>query len=170
MRSIVPGALFASLPVQNIATLRFNFRGIEGSEGEFDDGLGERSDLISAIELLNDVVEGLPIFVVGWSFGADIALTVTHSTLAGWFLVAPPLREQFQREMAAGADPRPKQFSIPQNDQYRPPDEVIEFVKGWTNTSVDIVKGADHFLVGRLDVVVSQCESFINSVIKEKNV
>jgi alpha/beta superfamily hydrolase len=167
MRSIIPGALFASLPEYGAACLRFNFRGIGNSEGLFGEGIGERHDLVSAIDTLTDITEGMPLMLAGWSFGADTALCIDDVRITGWFLVAPPLRDSHYADMIAAHDARPKRFCIPQNDQYCPPEEVERKTTGWVNISIDIVGGADHFLVGRTDVVVDHAKHFVDRLVKE---
>lgn len=73
-------------------SLRFNFRGVGRSEGAFDDGVGEKSDVLWAIDFLgNDETIG-PVVVVGYSFGAVAALPVAVedervSAIAG---ISPP--------------------------------------------------------------------------------
>ena len=64
-------ALQAGLPA-----LRFNFRGVDKSEGEFADGLGERADARAALEYLSGRFPGIPIVIMGFSFGAWVGLTV----------------------------------------------------------------------------------------------
>ena len=49
MRSIVIGALFEALPRVGVTCLRFNFRGVEGSEGAYGDGHGEQRDAQAAV-------------------------------------------------------------------------------------------------------------------------
>src|SRR5438270_11650157 len=88
MRSIVIGALFAALPEAGVAGLCFNFRGVEGSEGEFEDGRGERHDIVAAIDVLHPITEGLPVLLAGRSFGADTSLSVVDERITGWFAVA----------------------------------------------------------------------------------
>lgn len=161
MRSIVPGALFDALPDSGVAALRFNFRGIGESEGEFGDGVHERLDIVAAIDTLHSIVEGIPLIVAGWSFGADTSLAVTDNRLAGWLCVAPPLRDEKLADMAAASDPRPKLFVIPQNDQFRQPQAVNEITHNWTNARVEIIPGADHFLIGRIERVAPLCEAFL---------
>ena len=158
MRSIVIGALFAALPDNGIAALRFNFRGVEGSEGEFDDGRGERHDIVAALDVLHPITEGLPLLLAGWSFGADTSLDVVDERLAAWFAVAPPLRHGGDYE--AATDPRPKFVAVPEHDQFRSPSAANPILSSWTNTEVEIVKGADHFLVGRTDKAVELFLSF----------
>jgi alpha/beta superfamily hydrolase len=161
MRSIVIGALFDGLPIAGVAALRFNFRGVGASDGTFDDGRGERLDVVAAVDTLHEIVEGLPIVLAGWSFGADTALAVDDGRHAAWFAVAPPLRRA--GEMRA-TDPRPKLLAIPQHDQFRAPDSAREVTSSWTNTRIEVVAGADHFLVGRTDRVVELALGFLREV------
>src|SRR5688500_5747925 len=72
MKAVVTGALFADLPKHGLAALRFNFRGIGWSEGEFDGGIGEQLDVVAALDALAPIIEGLPLVVAGASFGADV--------------------------------------------------------------------------------------------------
>lgn len=152
MRAMVTGALFEALPRHDVACLRFNFRGVEGSEGEFAEGRDERLDAEAALAELVERVPGVPTIVHGWSFGADVASTVTDERHDGWFLVALPL--SFGDPGAAGADPRPKLVALAQHDQFRTPDEVTEKLGDWKETRVEVVGGADHFFVGRTDRLV----------------
>ncbi|CAN0025679.1 unnamed protein product [Chrysoparadoxa australica] len=57
-------------------TLRFDFRGVGDSEGEHDHGVGEQDDCRAAIAHARDVSGGLPIVLMGFSFGAATALRV----------------------------------------------------------------------------------------------
>ncbi len=162
MRSIVIGALFAGLPAAGVAALRFNFRGVGASEGAYDEGRGERLDVIAALDALAEIVggRGLPLVLGGWSFGADTSLAVDDGRHAGWFAVAPPLRHT--DAVAAATDPRPKLLAVPERDQFRSPESAREVVASWTNAEVQVVPGADHFLVGRTDRAVELAVEFIN--------
>ncbi|HEV7888769.1 MAG TPA: alpha/beta family hydrolase [Acidimicrobiales bacterium] len=153
MRSIVPGALFDALPAAGVAAIRFNFRGVGRSEGEFGEGEPEPLDILAAIDAVDAITEGLPLLLAGWSFGADMSLTVADERVSGWCAVAPPLRFANVERMAARHDERPKLLVIPENDQYRSPASAREVVAGWKNTRLEVVPGADHFLVGRVDRV-----------------
>jgi alpha/beta superfamily hydrolase len=149
MRSLVTSELFRTLPDAGLAVLRFNFRGVEGSDGEHSGGTDEHLDIDAAIEALAELAPGLPLVLAGWSFGADVALTVVDARLAAWFLVAPPLRVVPLDHMAAADDPRPKLLAIGENDPFRPPDSAAEATAGWVNTEIVTVPGADHFFAGR---------------------
>ena len=161
MRSMVPGELIEALPALGLATLRFNFRGMGASEGEFDDGVNEQLDIAAALDTLDDIVEGLPILLFGSSFGADTALSVADPRITAWCACAPPLRdEKLDRFEAVASDPRRKLLVIAGRDNYRPPDQVRSITDGWVNTEVQVIEGADHFFVGRLHEVVERCEAF----------
>src|SRR2546421_2198062 len=85
MRSIVISALFDALPAHGVQTLRFNFRGVERSTGAFDEGRGERLDVRAGLRALADALPaGLPLVLAGWSFGADVALSVLDPEVTAW--------------------------------------------------------------------------------------
>lgn len=164
MRSIVPGTLFTALPPAGVAALRFNFRGVKGSEGSYGEGVGERADVVAAVDVLAPITEGLPLVLAGWSFGADTALGVGDERVGGWFAVAAPLRVVKLEDMVAAHDPRPKLLVVPEHDQYRPPDSATEAVAEWANTRLEVIPGADHFLVGRVDRVPPLCLDFLRGL------
>lgn len=155
MRSIVISALFDALPETGVACLRFNFRGVEGSLGTHDEGDGERLDAKAAIAALaDDLAPGAPLVLTGWSFGADVALSVTDPRLVAWFAIAGPLRFVREAEIVAG-DPRPKLLALAERDEIRAPAEIQVEVAGWTNTRVAVVPGASHFFIGRTNQLVA---------------
>ncbi|MCY3909964.1 MAG: alpha/beta fold hydrolase [bacterium] len=162
MHSLVVSTLFTHLKEADCAVLRFNFRGVGRSEGEHDFGEGEQLDVRAAVEALaaksND---HCPLVLAGWSFGADLALTCDAPELAGWFLVAPPMRVLDATRFKAAPDPRPKWLAVPERDQFNPPDQAQAAVADWTNTEIHPVGGADHFLVGRTDKLNSLIDEFL---------
>ena len=161
MRSIVPGALFTALPEEGVAVLRFNFRGVEGSEGSYGEGIAERQDVVAAIDVLAPITEGIPLALAGWSFGGDTSLAVGDGRVAGWCAIAAPLRVVKLEDMVAPQDPRPKLLVVPEHDQYRPPAEARDITADWPNTELEVIPGADHFFVGRVDRVPPLCLDFI---------
>ena len=54
------------------ATLRFNFRGVGMSTGTFDSGRGERDDVRAALDFLTGRTAGIPILLLGYSFGSTV--------------------------------------------------------------------------------------------------
>lgn len=164
MRSIVTSELYRTLPQHGIAALRFNFRGVEGSQGEHGGGVDERLDVQAAITGASEHVPGVLLVLCGWSFGGDVSLTVLDESIAGWFLIAPTLRIFDAGAYVASTDPRPKLLAVPEHDDFRPPDSAREFTAGWTNTSIEVVAGADHFLVGRTAKAAELLVGFVDQL------
>jgi alpha/beta superfamily hydrolase len=163
MRSIVIGALFQALPAVGVSCLRFNFRGVDGSTGVFDEGRGEREDARAAVRALAERVPGRSLILIGWSFGADVALSVLEPVVAAWVAIAPPLR--FVADVGpVASDPRAKLLLLAEHDEFRPPAEVITIAAGWATTEVEIVPGASHFFVGRTDRVSQLTERFVDGL------
>ena len=149
MQSLVISELFRSLPGAGYTCLRFNFRGVGASEGVHDGGANERSDVRAALQALG-VGHHAPCFLVGWSFGADIALSVHDSAVSGWIGIAPPLR--FSRDLDVLADDsRPKLLLLAEHDEVRDATGVAAETASWRNTRHEIIPGASHFFVGRTD-------------------
>ena len=165
MYTPVPAGFFQALAGTNIAGLRFNFRGVGQSSGSHDKGGAERLDIAAALDHMADVAPGIPLLLAGWSFGADVALTVDDDRVAGWFLAAPPLGAVEPANMAAQTSVSPKVLAIGENDQFNPPAKAESTVAGWQNTSIQIIKGADHFFGAQLPVLVAQFSEFVGQVV-----
>ncbi len=162
MRSIVISALFGALPDTGVSCLRFNFRGVEASTGTHDEGDAERLDALAAIDAFAARLPAdLPLVLAGWSFGADVTLSVHDARLAAWFAVAAPLR--YTRDLGViASDPRRKLLALAQHDEIRSADEVANEVAPWTNTTVAIVPGASHFFIGATDKLVVLATDFVD--------
>ena len=84
-----------------IYVVRFNFRGVGKSEGEFDKGQGESHDLIAVV---NQIIKDFPeykLLIAGFSFGSSIAARASYdiSQLVHLCLIAPPVeRYEYDRE------------------------------------------------------------------------
>ena len=160
MRSLVISELFRALPDLGITTLRFNFRGVGHSTGAYDGGDAERHDVRAAVAWLHDHDASRPLFLVGWSFGADLALSDTEPALAGWVAIALPMR--FGHDLGVvGADPRPKLVLLAANDEYRDASEVEAVAAGWRATTTEVIAGASHFFVGRTARLVEATSTWI---------
>ena len=75
-----------------VTAIRFNFRGVGDSEGQYDEGKGELDDLLSVIEWVKAAYPDHAIWLAGFSFGAYIAaLAVTQINAARYIAIAPPV-------------------------------------------------------------------------------
>ena len=73
--------------------LRFNFRGVGRSQGEYDQGIGELSDAAAALDYLQSMNQNAKhCWVAGFSFGAWIGLQLLmrRPEIRGFISVAPP--------------------------------------------------------------------------------
>ena len=158
-------AAFRLPALAGIAVLRFNTRGTSSmqgtSEGSFDKADSERYDVAAAIEYAE--FHDLPnIWVVGWSFGTDLALMHGHDpAVQGAILLSPPLRFSNAEHLAAWADSgKPLTALVPEHDDYLQPDEARERFAVVPQAEVVGVDGAKHLWVGdaetALDLVVER--------------
>ncbi|MFQ3595222.1 MAG: alpha/beta hydrolase [Sphingomonadaceae bacterium] len=93
MNNPITMAMYNLFVKRGFATLRFNFRGVGRSEGEFDNGIGELSDAASALDWLQAInPESSGTWVAGYSFGALIGmqLLMRRPEVKGFISVAPP--------------------------------------------------------------------------------
>jgi hypothetical protein len=135
--NVVVDRLFRALAAAGVAALRFDFR--PGTEVD---------DLVAALDrVAGEVPPGRPLWLVGYSFGADIALSIDDPRVAGWAAVAPPFSFG-AGPVAATGDPRPVLLVAAGHDQFHPPDRLRAATAGWPAVTVVEVAGADHFLAG----------------------
>jgi alpha/beta superfamily hydrolase len=140
--NLVVDRLFHTLAAAGLSTARFDFR-----HGRAETAT-EQLDVLAAVEPVAERVGAdRPVWLVGYSFGADIALSVGDERVAGWAAVAPPLRFGAPPRPAAG-DERPVLAAVAEHDQFNPPDRLREAVAAWPNATVTVVPMADHFLAG----------------------
>lgn len=144
----------ARLPaLADLAVLRFNTRGTTSprgtSEGSFDGGAAERFDVAAAMDLVRE--RGLPRpWLVGWSFGTELALKYGREhDVEGIILLSPPLHRATTEEVAAWAgESRTVVALIPELDDYLRPEEAHERFAAIPHAHVIAVEGGKHLWVG----------------------
>jgi alpha/beta superfamily hydrolase len=141
----VVGALLRGLLGADVASVRFNFRGVGASGGSPSGGERERDDYLAALDAAVALDTAAPLFACGYSFGADVALTCSLPAIAAWIVVAPPLRVFADDRYVAAVDARPKHIIAGVHDQHASPDVVRAATAGWRNVHVHVVEMADHF-------------------------
>ena len=131
--------------------LRFNFRGVGKSEGEFDDGLGELADAASALDFLQaNTPNSSGCWVIGFSFGSWIGmqLLMRRPEISGFISVSPPANTYDFSFLA----PCPSSGLIINGslDRLVPPSDIknlsdrLKLQKG-IKVSHEEIEGADHF-------------------------
>ena len=144
-----------------LAVLRFNTRGttsVRGtSGGTFDQGQAERFDVMAAIDYAD--FAGLPDpWLLGWSFGTDLALRYgLDPGIAGAILLSPPLRAATDADLAAwAAAGKPVLALIPEFDDYLRPTEAARRFAAIPQAEVIGVEGAKHLWVGDTERVLDE--------------
>jgi uncharacterized protein len=150
MHNKVAHTLGRSFVRLGFAALRFNFRGTEASEGEYDEGNGEQQDAQAAIAWMRAKYPELPFWLAGFSFGAAISVRVaTETTVDGLISVAPAVYR-----FADGLQGQPDcPWLIVQGDEDElvDVDEMIEWVNGLEpGPELVVMPGVEHFFHGRL--------------------
>lgn len=144
----------ARLPaLADIAVLRFNFRGVTSprgtSQGAFGDGVDEQWDLAAAMDLL--LTRDLPHpWIVGWSFGTEVALKYgLRHPIDGAILLSPPLKRTTPDELAAWAGRGKRLVAVvPELDDYLRPAEAATRFASVPELEFVAVEGGKHLWVG----------------------
>jgi len=150
MHNKVAYTLARAFVQEGFVTLRFNFRGTESSEGEYDEGVGELQDALAAVGWLRERYPDLPFWLGGFSFGGAIAIrTAVAIPVDGLISVAPAVYRF--------ADGLQQQPAVPwlivqgDEDELVPVDDTVDWVNGLEpGPELLVLSGAEHFFHGRL--------------------
>lgn len=161
MENDVVIAICRHLRASGLSALRFNFRGVGRSDGDFDDGVGEQEDARAAISFLERraEIDPLRIGICGYSFGSIVAFGVAATdrrvkAVAG---ISPFIRP---RDILNEYE-RPKLFISGANDHLVDCEGLRTATSRLPGTcEVKIVADADHFWRGLEDVVATSVARF----------
>jgi uncharacterized protein len=126
-----------------VASLAFNWRGIDGSEGARTDNLEAAvADYLAAIETIAD---GTPLYAAGYSFGAAVALLAAceDPRIQGVIMLAPPSGMLRAEDVSAATVPL--SLMVGDDDEFAPVAELQKKLNGRTDASLEVIPGADHF-------------------------
>ena len=146
---------------QGYSTLRFNFRGVEKSEGDFDNGVGEQEDVKAALKTLGKKNMDL----VGYSFGAWVnALGLPKFEKAQRFImVSPPV--SFINFSFLEYSPKIKLIICGTRDEIAEYKKVEKMLPKWNDQALfRVIQGADHFYSGHEE----ELKEIIREFLKER--
>jgi len=147
-----------------IASLRFNFRGVGGSQGAHDSGIGEQDDVAAALQFMTSAegVDGERVGLCGYSFGAVVAIEAAAKTgqVKALALVSPILSPGSPLETYE----KPKLLMWGSEDLALPADDLDALMEKLPDPKLyEVVSGADHFWWGREDRIGRAAAGFFST-------
>ena len=127
------------------ASLRFNWRGVGGSQGRVSgDPAAAEADYTAALDHVEQTLDA-PIIAAGYSFGAATALRVAlyDRRIRRLLLVAPPLA--MLESLAVDGLAVPLHIVVGERDTYAPPDRLADWAESLPGAALRVIPGADHF-------------------------
>jgi alpha/beta superfamily hydrolase len=132
-------------------SVRFNFRGVGGSEGAWDEGRGEVDDAVAVIEhwRRRDEFAGKPLLLGGFSFGGYVAVEAAgrladDAKPLRLVLVGPSVEKQATRDVPADTI-----VVHGENDELVPLAAALAWARPQT-LPVIVFPGVGHFFHGRI--------------------
>jgi len=152
-----------------ITVVRFNTRGTTSeagsSTGTFDNGIAEHFDVEAMLSYCFDTLKLENLWVIGWSFGTDLALQHAKDPRhKGLILLSPPLRTTTNEQLDYwNSDLRPITALVPELDDYLKPDVARQRFAIVPKIKIIAVEGAKHLWIG--EPSVHRVLSEINSIV-----
>ncbi len=129
--------------------LRFNYRGVNLSEGVFDQGRGEAEDARAALTVLRERYPALPFTLAGFSFGSRIALRLGCEAPYPGRIILVGFPKAYRGDSQCAV---PRIFIHSTNDQYGPAEAMQTYFDSLAEPKKLIwVEAKDHFFAGALD-------------------
>ena len=152
-----------------ITVVRFNTRGTSSeagtSSGTFDNGVSEHFDVEAMLSYCFDTLKLDNVWVIGWSFGTDLALQHAKDPRhKGLILLSPPLRTTTTEQLEYwNSDPRPIVALVPELDDYLQPEAARERFAIVPTVRIIAVEAAKHLWIG--EPAVHRVLSEINTIV-----
>ena len=168
MNNPVAVQLYHLFMKRGFATLRFNFRGVGRSQGEFDSGIGELADAATALDWLQaHNPQATQTWVAGYQFGAYIGmqLLMRRPETDGFISVSAPAN-MYDFSFLAPC-PASGLFLHGTADTIVPPPEVERVVaKLRTQKGIvidyDLIEGASHFWENNMADVEGHVSAYLD--------
>lgn len=134
--------------------LRFNYRGVNLSEGEYDHGVGEVDDARAALSYLREAYPDLPFTLAGFSFGSRIILKIACGGVGARRAIAVGFPTRQRDTAFLYRCPVRRYFIQSTNDEFGPLAEIQSLVAGLPEPKQLItIPAGDHFFAGSLEAL-----------------
>jgi len=132
--------------------LRFNYRGVNLSEGKYDDGIGEVEDARAALAVLRSRYPDLPFSLAGFSFGSRMILKLGCEIPGPSRLIAAGFPANWNESHLLGRCRVPRTFVVSTHDQFcAVPTMEAYFAALEEPKELIWIEADDHFFAGALD-------------------
>ena len=132
--------------------MRFNYRGVNLSQGEYDYGVGEVEDARVALALLRGRYPALPFSMAGFSFGSRIVLKLGCETPGVSRLIAVGFPANLSDSQSLGQCTVPRIFIASTHDQFCSVPAMETYFQALPEPKELVwVEATDHFFGGALD-------------------
>ena len=136
--------------------LRFNYRGVNLSEGVYDHGIGETEDARTCLEWLLGRYPSLPAMIAGFSFGSRIALRIGAQRPDLKHIIAAGFPTVYKDRSFLDPCRVPRTFIHSTNDEFGPKEELAAVVAELDGPpALVFIESRDHFFVDALDAFES---------------
>jgi hypothetical protein len=146
------------------AVLRFNFRGVGGSEGAFDGGEGERGDFTAALDFMAARYPGIPLWAAGFSFGSWVALEAgaVDPRVTALIGIAPPVTKTGYDFSNTKQSTKAKFFVQGEADDICPLEDMWAFYGALPEPKeLVVIDAADHLFDGHTTEVGEALEDLL---------
>ncbi len=134
--------------------LRFNYRGVNMSEGAYDEGRGEKEDARAALAWLTGRYPAAPLWLAGFSFGSRIALSLGCEGVGARKLIAVGFPAAYRDSAELGNCAIPRVFIQSTRDEFGPQSAMEAYFRSLDGEKeMDWVEAGDHFFAGALDAL-----------------
>jgi alpha/beta superfamily hydrolase len=130
-------------------SLRFNFRGVGASDGQFDGGAGETQDVVAAARYLTEQFPGVPLWLAGYSFGSAMVWRArNHIPAERIILIAPPIG-MMTYERGSPSESTIVDVIYGEADDFVDAAALEAWATSLSTPRLHAIAGADHFFSGR---------------------
>ena len=150
----------------NVATLRFNFRGVGASAGRHEEGEGEQGDVIAAIDWVARQHPGKKLIVGGFSFGAWVASRAACEmpNVDALFLIGTPVNKYDFGHLRHCE--KPMLLLHGTQDEFGDVGKLEKVTQHIRNAEVVVVTGADHFFTKQLEAVEETMRGWATEILE----
>ena len=142
--------------------LRFNYRGVNLSEGEYAQGEGELDDARVALGYLRSRYSGLPFLLAGFSFGSRVVLRLAGENSDAEQVIAVGFPTVYKDKSYLDHCTVPRAFVQSTHDEFGSVADLSAVVNALADPKrMILVEARDHFFAGALEELETQIANLL---------